>query len=304
MISLRLRALSWFSRTFVKRWLARVQTVPELRDGFERHARRVHQSPAFADYRNGVCGDVPVKWVSCGPIRSDSILLYAHGGGFVAGSPETHQHMVAYLCRKLKMQAVMPRYRLAPEHPFPAGLDDVIACYQGLLAKGYRPEQIIFGGDSAGGGLVWSLMAHICAEGRARPACIFALSPLVDFTHSGDSITAHADTEAVLVAERAAEMDGYYLRGAKPDSPLVSPLFADFPECPPALFHVADQEILRDDTLNMQRHLLNQGAEVLVRSWAGGFHVWHIMLGYVPEAKAALDDVAAFIRLHRLSDDS
>lgn len=299
MMSWRLRVFSWFSRHFVKRWLANVKEVPDLRVGFERHAKRSHISPPLADYRNGVIGNIPVKWVSCGPVLNDDTLIYIHGGGYVAGSPDTHQHMVAYLCRGLATEAVLPEYRLAPENPFPAAIEDIIACYHGLIAQGRDPARFIIGGDSAGGGLVFSLLAYLAKEDLTPPVCAFALCPVVDFTHAGDSLKSHAESEAVLVYNRIEELDQMYLNGANPADPAVSPLFADFPNCPPVLIHVTDQEILRDDALAMQNHLLEQGADVLVRSWAGGFHVWHIMVGYLPEARVALKDVVDFVKVWR-----
>ena len=303
-MSIRLNLLSGFTRLVIKRWLAKVVEVTDLREAFERHAKRVHIAPPFAAYRNGFLGKIPVKWVSCGRQTSDDILFYVHGGGFVVGSPETHQHMVAYLCRSLGIEAVMPRYRLAPEHPFPAGFEDVVASYRALVASGRDPSRIILGGDSAGGGLVFSLLAYISKHDLPRPKGVFALSPAVDFTRSGESMVENAETEAVLVAARFEEMSEMYLAGQDPKQPFASPLFADFPDCPPVLFHVADHEILRDDALSMQRHLLDQGADVLVRSWPNGFHVWHIMLGYIPEARQALNDIAAFIKQLRQPNDN
>jgi len=304
MMSCRLRGLSWFTRRFVKRWLAKVQEIADLREGFERHAKRTHISPPLADYRNGDIGKIRVKWVACGPIQSEDTLLYIHGGGYVAGSPDTHKHMVAHICARLGIEAVMPQYRLAPESPYPAAIEDVIACYHGLLLQGRDPSRIIIGGDSAGGGLGFSLLAYLDKQSLPRPLCAFALSPVVDFTHSGDSIRTNAKSEVVLVADRIAEMDQMYLNGANPADPAVSPLFADYSNCPPVLIHVADQEILRDDTLAMQSHLLEKGVDVLVRSWPGGFHVWHILRGYVPEARNALNDVADFIRTQQRQDGS
>ncbi|MBV1863195.1 MAG: alpha/beta hydrolase [Rhodobacteraceae bacterium] len=295
-MSIRLWLLSGFTRLVIKRWLAKVVEVTDLREAFERHAKRVHIAPPFAACRNGFLGGIPVKWVSCGRPTSDNILFYVHGGGFVVGSPDTHRHMVAYLCRSLGIEAVMPRYRLAPEHPFPAGFEDVVASYRALITSGRDPSRIILGGDSAGGGLVLSLLAYISKHNLPRPKGCFALSPAVDFTRSGESMVENAASEAVLVAARFEEMSKMYLAGQDPKQPFASPLFADFPNCPPVLFHVADHEILRDDALAMQCHLLDQGADVLVRSWPNGFHVWHMMLGYIPEARQALDDIAAFIK--------
>jgi monoterpene epsilon-lactone hydrolase len=296
MTSWRLQGISWFTRKYIKSWLGRVKEVEELRAKFEQHAQRTHISPPFADYRNGSVANVPVKWVSCGDVQCQDTLFYIHGGGYVAGSADTHKHLVAYLCANLGIEAVMPNYRLAPEHPFPAGITDVIACYNGLIASGRDPSRIIICGDSAGGGLAFSLLAYLAARDLPRPLCAIAFSPVVDFTHSGNSMKMNVESEVVLHAERVAELDQMYLAGADPTDPEVSPVFARFPDCPPILIHVADREILLDDALAMQRHLLDQGAEVLVRSWPGGFHVWHMLNGYVPEAKDALNDVVGFVK--------
>ncbi len=307
-MSLRLLVLSFFTRLVVKRWLGLVTEVPKLRKSFARHAERTHWSPPLSDYRNGMLkgasADVPVKWVARGARRSDDILFYVHGGGFVSGSPDTHKHMVAYICGELGLEAVMPRYRLAPEHPFPAGFDDVVACYQALVMSGRDPRRIILGGDSAGGGLVLSLLAYISANNLPLPMCAFAMCPAVDFTGSGGSRVQNAKSDVVFNPRRFSELREMYLGDQDPKQPYASPLFARFKTCPPVLMQVADGEILRDDTLMMQNHLLEQGAEVLVRSWSNAFHVWHLMLGFLPEAQDALDDIVRFISAHQVAAET
>ncbi|MCP5085954.1 MAG: alpha/beta hydrolase [Rhodobacteraceae bacterium] len=302
-MSLRLAILSFFTKLVVKRWLARETDVPKVRAAFERHARRVHRAPPLADYRDGVLkgesADCPVRWVSCGGVTSGDTLFYIHGGGFIVGAPETHQHMTAHLCRKLGVEAVMPRYRLAPENPFPAGFDDVAACYRALLQSGRDPNRIIIGGDSAGGGLMLSLLAWLSREGLPMPLCCFAISPATDFTNSGHSQVENAGSDVAFDPDRFEDLRDMYLAGQDPKTPHISPLFAEIDHCPPVLFHVCDREILRDDTLMMQNRLMEQGAEVLVRSWPNAFHVFHLMVGYVPEAKQALDDIARFVRDHQ-----
>ena len=298
-MSLRMAVLSYFTRLLVKRRLGRVQNVAEERAKFEKLASLAFRAPAFSEYRGGELsgqnGPCPVTWVSRGALRSDDILFYIHGGGYIVGSPDTHKHMVAHLCAKLGIEAVMPRYRLAPEHPFPAGFDDVVACYCALVASGRDPRRIILGGDSAGGGMMLALLAYVCAHDMARPLCCFAMSPWTDLTLSGASMTANTRSDVILVAGRAAELREMYLQGQDPVLTFASPLFAAFSRCPPVLLHVADGEILLDDTLRMQNHLIRQGAEVLVRNWPNAFHVWHILRGWVPEAREALDDIARFV---------
>ena len=212
--------------------------------------------------------------------------------------------MIADIVGTLGCEAVMPRYRLAPEHPFSAGYDDCLAAYQGLLARGLRPDQIVLGGDSAGGNLVLALLAHLSDTGQDMPQSAFVLSPVVDLAAGFGSMTENAKSEVLLVAERFAELGEMYLQGADAQNPKASPFHADFEKCPPLLMHCCDGEVLRDDTLEMQRKLVGLGHDVLVRSWPNAFHVFHIMRGHFPEARAALDDVIDFIKAHRLPNDS
>ncbi|MEJ6710418.1 MAG: alpha/beta hydrolase [Amylibacter sp.] len=299
MNSLRLQIASAFTRLVIKPWVRRSSDPEIMRQLFETHAKRMHVHPPFADYRNGNVGDVPVLWVRCGEVKTNDVLLYIHGGGFIVGSPNTHKHMVAYLAQKLGMEAVMPRYRLAPEHPFPAGFDDVVAIYRGLLARGLRADQIVVAGDSAGGALMLALLAYLSDEGMDMPQSAVAISPVVDIAASFDSMKTNANSDVLLIAERFDELGGMYMGDGDRSQPYASPFKADFEHCPPILFHCCDREILRDDTLEMQRKLVALGHDVLVRSWPNAFHVFHIMCGHFPEARTALDDMVTFIMEQR-----
>ena len=304
MNSLRLWFYSAFTRRLIKPWVRHARDPQSTRDAFERHAQRTHFHPPFSDYRNGSVNDVPVLWVSRGGVTQDDVLLYIHGGGFVVGSPDTHKHMVAYLAERLGVEAVMPRYRLAPEHKFPSGFDDVVAVYKGLLDRGLRADQIVLGGDSAGGALVLALLAYLSDAGLGTPQSAFVLSPVADLAASFDSIRDNKDSEVLLIADRFDELAGMYLGDGARDQPYASPFHGTFDTCPPILFHCCDGEILRDDTLEMQRKLVGLGHDVLVRSWPNAFHVFHIMYGHFPEAKVALDDIVTFVRGQRTPDDS
>lgn len=304
MNSLRLRAFSAFTRSFFKPWVRRASDPEDVRLAFENHAKRMHIHPTYACYRNGVVNDVPVLWVSRKAPRRQDVLLYIHGGGFIVGSPDTHKHMIAYLAGKLGIEAVLPRYRLAPEHPFPAGLDDVVATYRGLLQRGLRADQIIIGGDSAGGALTLALLAYLSDQGMDMPQSVFVLSPIVDSNGRFDSLQSNAKSECLLVAENFDGLSQMYLGDQDRNQPYASPFYAEFASCPPILFHCCDREILRDDTLEMQRKLVGLGHDVLVRSWPNAFHVFHIMYGHFPEARTALDDVVAFVTAQRSPNDS
>ncbi|WP_069298798.1 alpha/beta hydrolase [Neptunicoccus sediminis] len=304
MNSLRLRLYSIFTRLVIKPWVQRVKNPVEARQAFERHARRMHRHPAFAAYRNGVIGKVPVLWASVGPVSRPEVLLYLHGGGFIVGSPDTHKHMVADIAGAVGVEAVIPRYRLAPENPFPAGFDDVLEVYNGLLARGLRPDQIMLGGDSAGGNLVLSLLAHLSYRKEEIPLCAFVISPVVNLEGGYDSLKENAKSEVLLSAGRFDELGKMYLGHQDCGQDCASPIHAMFERCPPILFHHSSGEILRDDTLEMQRKLVAKGHDVLVRSWPNAFHVFHIMRGHFPEARAALDDIAGFLKARLTSSDS
>lgn len=296
MMSLRLRVVSTISRLVFKPWAGRATDPAHVRAAFLRHARRMHLSPPHAAYGNGHLGDVPVRWVRCGPVTNGETLFYVHGGGFIVGHPDTHRHIVAELCRDLGCEAVMPVYRLAPEHPFPAGLEDVFAAYCALVDSGRDPDSIVLIGDSAGGNLVMALLQMLCERDLPMPRATVPISPVLDLTGGSDSLRENARTDAILSADRFDDLMEMYLQGHDRSDPRASPLFGNFPCLPPMLFHVCDDEILRDDTLRMQSHLIGLGHDPLVRSWPGGLHVFHLMRGWVPEADEALRDIAGFIR--------
>lgn len=295
-MSARLRIAEHLGRLLVKPRLARAQDPLDEREGFERQARRLFRAPPHSAFRNGRLGRVPVAWVSCGAVRSPLIVLFVHGGGFIAGSPRTHWHMAAHLAHGLRCEAVLPDYRLAPEHRFPAALDDVEAAYEALVRSGRGPETVALVGDSAGGCLVMGLLERLNRRGAPMPLAAVAISPVLDLTGSSPSVRDNARSEALLPAERFPDLRRFYLGDHPADDPEVSPLFARFARMPPTLFHACEGEILRDDTLRMQSALVAQGHEPLVRLWPSALHVFHLLCGWVPEAGEALDDIADFIR--------
>lgn len=304
MISARLRLVSFLTRALVKPRLRAAQDPLELRRAFEKNARLLHRAPPHMAMRAGRLGKVPVEWVSCGTVDADDILFYVHGGAFVAGSPATHRHIAAHLCARLRCEAVLPDYRLAPEHVFPAGLEDVLAAYDALVASGRDPARITVLGDSAGGNLVMGLLARLDRNGSPMPRAAVVISPVLDLSATADSIRQNAARDVLLPADRFDRLNAEYLGGHPVTDPRVSPVLAQYRRLPPMLFHVSEGEILRDDTLNMQAKLIAAGHDPLVRCWPGAFHVFHILRGWLPEAGAALDDIAAFIRARRPASDS
>ncbi|PWE31156.1 alpha/beta hydrolase [Maritimibacter sp. 55A14] len=291
----RLRLIDGWLRRVEKPWLARSAEPQAMRVRFERTARLIFRDPPFATVQPDRVGGVPALWVRV-RVTAPAVLLYFHGGGYVFGSPRTHCAMAARISALTGCAVCLPDYRLAPEHPFPAAFADTCAAWDGLLARGYSPGDIALGGDSAGGGLALALLGHLCRAGAARPAAAVAFSPWTDLTLSGQSIAANARSEALLPAHRIEDGRDLYLGGRDPADPRASPLFGDFPDCPPVLIQASRTELLRDDAVRMADRLEAQGAHVTLDLWPDAPHVWQIFQGWLPEADAALARATGFLR--------
>ena len=291
-------ANAWM-RVGVKPVLAHMHQVRLARALLDRVAPKLFRAPPLSLYRRErMTPNLTALRISnrpgSHPPSLGKVLLYFHGGGFIAGSPLTHRHMLARLSRLTRVEVVAPKYRLAPEHAFPAAFEDACAAFQALMAQGYAPEDVILGGDSAGGSLALALLARLSGQGRA-PRALFALSPLTDMSFSGASFQVNAIADPVLPASRSGLLSDWVLAGADPCDPRISPLFAEFAAPPPVLLQFGDTEILRDDSRRMAEHLRAAGGEVTCDEWANCPHVWPLMDGLVPEARAALNRVASFV---------
>jgi len=293
-VSLARRLLNPWLRLTEKRRLAREADPAALRRAFEARAKLFFHAPRWTTFSRQQIGGVPVQFVAArGVPREDGpLLLYFHGGGYIFGSSDTHRAMLGRLSSETGLPACLPDYRLAPEHAFPAAVEDALAVWQALKD---RPGGVILGGDSAGGGLALALLGEILAQGGARPTGLFAFSPLTDFTLSGESLERNAATDAILPAERAPETAQLYLQGAPADDPRASPLFADFSGAPPVWLTASDTEILLDDTRRMAARLRAQGVAVTEVITEDLPHGWPVFHGFLPEGRATLRDVARWI---------
>jgi len=294
-MSWQLSLFNFGARLLVKPVLRRQTDVPRARRSFEFSTRLLTRMPPgvlrFWD-RAGL-------WLSAKlrPERDHQVLLWLHGGGYIVGSPDTHRAMVARLARRLGMRALLPDYRLAPEHPFPAAYQDTLAAWDALIARGYAPGDIVVGGDSAGGGLALALTAHLCTQGTP-PAAVVGFSPWTDLTLSGGSMADNADTDVFFPPERSEFLRDLSAGSADLTDPRLSPLFAEFPGCPPVLLQCSESEILRDDTARMADRLRDQGAEVTVQELADAPHVWQLFCPLLPEANRSLAEAAEFLQSH------
>jgi len=289
--------LNGYLRLVEKRKLARTRDVHKIRRDFARTARLLFRAPRGTQItRSRLTGAGEVLRVSPAQTRSDLVIFYIHGGGFVFGSPDTHSAMLGALAQRLGAAAVLPYYRLAPEAPFPAAIEDVAAAYQAVLDSGVAAHNIILGGDSAGGALAFNLLSRLCADAGPLPRALFVFSPLTDFLHEGASFRENAAREAVLPAAQAGLMAEMYLAGASPSDPAVSPLRADYHGAPPVWITVGSTEILRDDARRMSTYLQDQNVNVTLVEEHDLPHVWPIFHNFLPEARTTLDALTQWIK--------
>ncbi|MEM7598228.1 MAG: alpha/beta hydrolase [Pseudomonadota bacterium] len=287
------RGLNTYLRWTEKRALAKAEDIDALRGSLAVRARLFFHGPLGTQYAWDSAGRVPVQWTMARGVGRDDgpLILYFHGGGYVFGSTNTHRAMMAALSKMTGLPVCLVEYRLAPEHPFPAAIEDALASYQALSD---RP--VILGGDSAGGGLALALLAEILRQDMPPPVGAFGLSPLTDMTFSGASIVENEACEVMLPAARIAEISEAYLGHAAPEDPRASPLFADFQDAPPIWLTVGNTEILRDDTTRLVARLQAQGVDATAKIEDDLPHVWPIFHNVLPEARATLRDLAIWIR--------
>jgi acetyl esterase/lipase len=298
-MSLRLWLLIAGNRWLVKPAVSHAEEPEHLREMFERSARKVFRPPplsAMTDTKlaHGLMALRIRNRPAARPQRPRKVILYFHGGAFVTGSPRTHAGLMARLSRMTRTEVIAPAYRLAPEHPFPAAPDDAWTAFQALIARGYRAQDIVLGGDSAGGNLALGLLARALEAGE-RPAGLFAFSPVTDLAFTGASLAANAAADPALPASETAKIQSFYLQGADPDDPRASPLHAHFESPPPVFLQVARNEILFDDSLRMARRLKRAGGKVTLDIWDNTPHVFVMFENLVPEARTALKRAGRFV---------
>lgn len=239
-------------------------------------------------------------WVTArGATDTSPVLLYLHGGGFIGCSPETHRPLVGSLCARLQSRAFVPEYRLAPEFPYPAALDDAVQSYRHLVnTLGIDPRRIILGGDSAGGGLALSAAMRIRDEGLPQPSAIIAYSPWTDLAASGSSLDENSECCAMFAGITIRRAAPFYLGNTPPHDPGASPLYGDFRGLAPLLIHASVDEVLRDDSVRVAERALAAGVTVQIRLWRRVPHVWQFFPAILPEAAESLQLTVKFVQQH------
>jgi epsilon-lactone hydrolase len=230
------------------------------------------------------------------PASGARTLLYLHGGGYCVGSPRTHRGLAAHRTRACGATAYVPDYRLAPEQPHPAALEDALACYRGLLAQGVNPAQVILGGDSAGGGLALATAVAVRDAQLPLPAALVLISPWTDLTLSGDSARTHARRDPMLSPAIGALWARLYLGRYPPAHPACSPLFADLSGLPPMLIQVGSEEILLSDSQRLEQRARAAGITVRLSLYEGMWHDFQAHAGLLHESDRAMTEIGDFVK--------
>lgn len=238
---------------------------------------------------------IPCEWVLPEKDIPTQVVFYLHGGGYVTKMPLLHRNFLYRLAHASKAQFLMVDYRLAPEYPFPAALEDALVAYDWLLHQGWGPEQILFAGDSAGGGLTLATLLALRDMGKPLPVGVILMSPWTDLTGSGESITRLEDLDAMLTWNNLRESAQDYAGSEPLTHPWISPLFGDFHGLPDTLILVGGREILMDDSTRLAQRMTEDGVEVdmIIEPYMG--HVYPANAPSIPEAKRAIDQIADFI---------
>jgi len=226
------------------------------------------------------------------------VIFYLHGGGYVIGSINTHREMVARLSRASAARALAIDYRLAPEHPFPAAVDDAVAAYRWLVGSGVNPRRIVVAGDSAGSGLTMATLVALRDAGEPLPAAGVCLSPWVDQEGTGDSMSGNAAVDPIVERDGLVQMAKRYLGEAGARTPLAAPLYADLTGLPPLLIQVGAAETLLDDSVRLDARARAAGVDSTLEVWDDMIHVWHLFAGMLPEGQQAIERIGEFVKKH------
>ncbi len=267
-----------------------------MRRAVDSDSERFPLDPDIKVERVLVAIGVPAEWTWTEAADPGRVVLYLHGGGYVFGSILSHRHLVAEIGRASGSRTLAIDYRLAPENPFPAAVDDALASYRYLLEKGFESGHIALVGDSAGGGLVVSTLVAIKEADLPQPACGWVISPWVDMEASGETFASRADADPMVKREIIVNFAQAYLNGVDPRSPLASPIYADLRGIAPLLIHVGASEVLLDDSLKLARMAGAADVSVRLEIWPEMIHIWHAFHRILGDGRKAVLAGAKFVQ--------
>ena len=279
-------------------WLADANyTFPDLRRIFETWLGQF-AIPAGTAFEEVDAGGVPCIWAAAPDAAADRIVIHFHSGGYLLGSANGYRSFGGYLSAATGCRVLLVDYRLAPEAPFPAAIDDALAVYRWVLAQGHASANVVLCGDSAGGGLALVALQAIRDEGLPLPAAGIAISPLADFTHTAESRTINADRDPLVTMDLIGALGATYCGDTDPKHPRISPLYGDWTGLPPLLIFAGEIEMLRDDGKLCAAVAVRDGVAAAYVEGEGMAHIWTLYADRLPEARDALAQIGAFVRQH------
>jgi len=239
---------------------------------------------------------VPGEWISTPESVHERVIYYLHGGAYIMGSINTHRELISRLSRAARARVLAIDYRLAPEDPFPAAVEDSTTAYHWLMSTGVDSARLVIAGDSAGGGLTVATLVALRDAGDPLPAAAVCLSPWVDLEGLGESMTTRAEVDPMIDRGSLLQAAKAYLRDADPHTPLAAPLYADLRGLPPMLIQVGTAETLLDDATRLAERARAADVEVTFEPWDEMFHVWQFCASILPEGQEAIDRIGEFVR--------
>jgi monoterpene epsilon-lactone hydrolase len=294
---------SWITRLIVKYYVApkfrragnSVPAWKKLMDSFVKFQR----IPKGSTINPVLINELPAEWVRVQSSHQECAILYLHGGAFVMGSPKTHRELAARLSAETGTGLLVLDYRLSPEHPFPAAIEDTISAYDWLLEQGYAPERVVIGGDSAGGSLTIQTLLALRENGKQLPVAGFCMSPPLDWVRfDGESYQTRARVDPWITEEMCRFTGGLYVGENDPATPLLNPLDMDLMGLPPLCIHTGDDEVLLSDSVRLVKHAQAAGVEVEFKIWTGMWHVFQTNAALVPEARQSIAEISKFVMNH------
>ena len=273
------------------------QTLAERRAGFEAMAAGFGPLPGDITVTPVDAGGVKAEWVAAANADPGTVILYLHGGGYVIGSPASHRDLTQRLSRAAGARVLSVDYRMAPESPFPAAVEDAVAAYRWLLAQGADPKRMVISGDSAGGGLTLATLVALRDAGVALPAAAAPISPWTDLAMTGESLKTRAHLDPIITPDLLGSgMAAAYIGSHDARNPLISPLYADYHGLPPLLIQVGESEVLYDDAARVAQKAKAAGVDVTFEPWPDMIHVWHLFSAMLPEGQQAIERIGQFVR--------
>lgn len=294
MISWQARLFNWFLRRRVKRPPGN-RTVEDFRRFVTRVDQRFNRIPEAVEWRDSSLGGIPARYIRPRQGVVSGTVFLLHGGAFCLETPNAHSSLAARLALALNMDAWVPSYRLAPEHPFPAGAEDCLAAWNGLVASGTDPASVVLAGDSAGGALSLGLLGQLRDAGLPMPTCALLMSPATDLASMGSSVYENEASDSMFRLSTVMLFRNWYLGLHNPTDPLASPYWGDFAGFPPLMFQVSGAEVLLDNSLLAERKAREQGVRTKISVWPGMPHDF-TLFDFLPESRKALNELTDFVR--------